>query len=114
MMEREIIAQLLGNVPQGSIGVLGDFCVDVYWALTPEAGELSLETGLMTTPVSQARYAPGGAGNIVENLRGLNVHDISCFGVVGRDPGCAVSLTLPHCWRFIAATIIPRFTANLC
>ncbi len=89
MMEREIIAQLLGNEPQGSIGVLGDFCVDVYWALTPEAGELSLETGLMTTPVSEARYAPGGAGNIVENLRGLNVHDISCFGVVGRDPfGC--------------------------
>ena len=88
-MDKEIIARLLGNVPQGTVGVLGDFCIDVYWELQPGAGEKSLETGLLTTPVADARYAPGGAGNIVANLRGLNVPDISCFGVVGRDPfGC--------------------------
>ena len=88
-MDKEIISKLLSNLPQGTIGVLGDFCVDVYWELHPEAGELSLETGLKTIPVPESRYAPGGAGNIVENLRGVNVHDISCFGVVGRDPfGC--------------------------
>lgn len=88
-MDKKGILQLLSNVPQGLIGVLGDFCADVYWELHPEAGELSLETNLMTTPASEARYSPGGAGNIVENLRGLNVRHISCFGAVGRDPfGC--------------------------
>lgn len=88
-MDKNIISQLLCNVPQGLVGVLGDFCIDVYWELHPELGEISLETNLKTTPVSGVRYAPGGAGNIVENLRGLNVRHISCFGAVGTDPfGC--------------------------
>jgi sugar/nucleoside kinase (ribokinase family) len=88
-MDKKNIEYLLNHIPQNLIGVLGDFCVDVYWPLAPERGELSIETGLMTIPVAGARYSPGGAGNIVENLRGLNVHNISCFGTVAADPfGC--------------------------
>ena len=81
-MDKNGILQLLTNVPQGLVGVLGDFCADVYWELHPELGELSLETNLMTTPAAGARYSPGGAGNIVENLRGLNVRHISCSRVL--------------------------------
>ena len=72
-MDKNIISNLLENVPQGKVGVLGDFCTDVYWDIVPERGEKSLETGLMTTPVSSARYSPGGAGNIIANLRGINM-----------------------------------------
>ena len=85
-MDKKVIENLLGNVPQGKIGVIGDFCTDVYWDIRPEKGEISLETGLTTIPVTSARYSPGGAGNIVANLRGLLVEKIPCAGALGCDP----------------------------
>ena len=103
------IEYLLNNVPQNSLGVLGDFCVDVYWELAPERGEISIETQLKTVPVSEARYSPGGAGNIVENLRGLNVRAVSCFGTVGSDPfGCWLHQTLNAGNQAEALLVIPR------
>ena len=108
-MDKKNIEHLLNHVPQNLIGVLGDFCVDVYWELAPERGEISIETKLKTIPASEARYSPGGAGNIVENLRGLNVHDISCFGTVGSDPfGCWLRQTLNSGNQAAALLEIPR------
>ena len=47
-MDKKNIEHLLNHVPQNLIGVLGDFCVDVYWELAPERGEISIETKLKT------------------------------------------------------------------
>ena len=85
-MDKSAVKRLLSALPQGKVGVLGDFCCDVYWDIAPEKGEKSLETGLVTIPVVNARYAPGGAGNIVENLRGIGLTDIPVFGALGSDP----------------------------
>ena len=85
-MNRETMECLLASCPQDKLGVLGDFCVDAYWEIHPERGEVSIETGLKTIPVSSVRYSPGGAGNIVSNLRGIGIDRIPCFGVVGNDP----------------------------
>ncbi len=85
-MDKKVIEKLLNDPPQGKIGVIGDFCTDVYWDIEPEKGEVSLETGLTTIPVTAARYSPGGAGNIVANLRGLAVEKIPCAGALGHDP----------------------------
>ena len=85
-MDRNSLDKLLAALPQGKIGVLGDFCTDVYWDIAPELGEESIETGLTTIPVTQARYSLGGAGNIIANLRGIGLREILCFGVAGQDP----------------------------
>ena len=85
-MDQKNILRFLSAPPPREIGILGDFCVDVYWDIEPEKGEKSLETGLSTTPVMAARYALGGAGNIVANLRALGVLHTSCFGAAGKDP----------------------------
>jgi sugar/nucleoside kinase (ribokinase family) len=85
-MDRNTLDKLLAALPQGKIGVLGDFCTDVYWDIQPELGEESIETGLKTIPVTQARYSLGGAGNIIANLRGIGLFAIPCFGVAGSDP----------------------------
>ena len=85
-MDEAILKQVLSGAADSSVGVLGDFCVDAYWELHPEAGERSIETGIVTTPVGAARYSPGGAGNIVANLRGLEAKNLSCFGALGEDP----------------------------
>lgn len=85
-MDENTVKALLSRAASCAIGVLGDFCVDAYWELRLERGEPSIETGIVTTPVSAARYFPGGAGNIAANLRSLGARRIFCFGALGDDP----------------------------
>jgi len=66
-------------------GVVGDFAVDCYYTLQTETGETSLETGLPVFWGGQMRTAPGGAGNVVQNLAALGVGSIRAFGAVGPD-----------------------------
>ncbi|MGA9364630.1 MAG: PfkB family carbohydrate kinase [Bacteroidota bacterium] len=77
---------LLTSLTKVRVGVLGDFCLDVYWTMDDSAAEQSVETGLLTRPVRQQRYGLGGAGNVVNNLLALCVGRVSVFGVVGDDP----------------------------
>jgi len=80
------VSGLLAAIPRARIGVLGDFCLDVYWALDDSASEQSVETGLPTRPVRQQRYSLGGAGTVVNNLSALGVGRVAVFGVIGADP----------------------------
>lgn len=85
-MTEERLRQLLAAMPGTRIAVLGDFCLDAYWTLAPEAGEVSVETGKTTLPVREQRYSPGGAGNVVANLCAIGVGSVVCLGIVGDDP----------------------------
>jgi rfaE bifunctional protein kinase chain/domain len=80
------IAAVLDNLSRASVAVIGDFCLDVYWMIASAMGEISLETGLLTQPVSNQKYSPGGAGNVVMNLLALEVSRIFPIGVIGDDP----------------------------
>ncbi|NLH48609.1 MAG: HAD family hydrolase [Myxococcales bacterium] len=80
------LQELLARIERTRLGVLGDFCLDVYWFLDPSAAELSLETGLPTQPVAEQRCELGGAGNVVNNLRAIGCRRIEAFGVGGADP----------------------------
>ena len=77
---------LLAALPAVRVGVLGDFCLDVYWTMDHSASELSVETGLPTRPARHQRYELGGAGTIVNNLLAMGVRQVAVFGVVGADP----------------------------
>jgi len=77
---------LLEGIAKTRVGVLGDFCLDVYWFFDPSAGELSLETGLATRPVARQHCEPGGAGNVVNNMVAIGCRKIEIFGVIGPDP----------------------------
>lgn len=103
-MNEETLKNLLAAIPRHPVGVLGDFCVDAYWELRPELGEPSIETGLVTTPVGPARYAPGGAGNVAANLRGLGAKRVYRFGAVGGDPF----------GRWLAEALCPDFHEGDC
>ncbi len=78
--------ELLNTLPNVRVGVLGDFCLDVYWTLDTSASETSVETGLPTRPVRDQRYELGGAGTIVKNLITMGVGTVEAFGVIGDDP----------------------------
>ncbi len=86
MISPSRLDSILNGLREAAVGVLGDFCLDVYWDLDLGASEPSLETGKPTRPVRGQRYSPGGAGNVAANLKALGVNGVSVFGVVGEDP----------------------------
>ncbi len=83
---KQKLADLLAAIRGTRIGIVGDFCLDVYLSIDPSAAEVSVETGLPTLPVREQRYSPGGAGNVAANLAALRVKSIHAFGVTGSDP----------------------------
>ena len=82
----EELRGLLDRIPSARVGVLGDFCLDIYWMIDLSRSEESLETGLPTHPVHTQRYSLGGAGNVAKNLASLGCTNLYALGVVGDDP----------------------------
>jgi len=85
-LNKQLIEKILCNARTAKIGVVGDFCLDVYWFLNEIASEKSLETDLPTWPIAEQDYSLGGAGNVVNNLHALGCENIHVFGVVGTEP----------------------------
>jgi sugar/nucleoside kinase (ribokinase family)/phosphoglycolate phosphatase-like HAD superfamily hydrolase len=86
VLSPERLRLLLASMGNARVGVIGDFCLDVYWMLDLRSSERSVETGKMTRPVRRQRYSLGGAGNVVANLSAIEVGHVHAFGVVGSDP----------------------------
>jgi len=80
------IRALMKRIRGVKVAVFGDFCVDAYWAIDSSFKETSIETGKMIQHIREQRYSPGGAGNVVVNLRALGVEQVETFGVIGPDP----------------------------
>lgn len=75
----------LRKLGKGRIGVIGDFCLDVYWHADMTKSELSRETPHFPLPIVQERLSPGGAGNVVMNLLALEPMSVAAIGVFGDD-----------------------------
>ena len=67
------------------IGVIGDFCLDVYWYADMTKSELSRETAHYPLPVVREKMSPGGAGNVANNLTALKLNKVYAIGVAGSD-----------------------------
>ena len=80
------INSILQDFPRASIAVVGDICLDMYYFLADEMGEISVETGLQTQSVSSFKHEAGGAGNVSINLKTLGAGEVDLYGVIGPDP----------------------------
>ncbi len=85
-MHNIALDKILKNIVRARIGIVGDFCLDVYWNIDKDKSEVSVETKLPTKPVKTQIYSLGGAGNVANNLRAMGVKKVSVFGVTGHDP----------------------------
>lgn len=85
-MKKFDLEKILEKVRDIRIGIIGDFCLDVYWDIDMSKSEMSVETKLLTQPVKMQHYSLGGAGNVANNLKAIGVKEISVFGVTGYDP----------------------------
>ncbi len=85
-MKKDLLQRILDDIRNVKIAVVGDFCLDAYWFIDEAMSEISIETNLVTRPVSKQRYSLGGAGNVTNNLAAMRIADIRAFGVLGSDP----------------------------
>jgi rfaE bifunctional protein kinase chain/domain len=83
--DRIDLRPMLDRLQAVRVVVFGDFCLDAYWVIDPQAHPLSLETHLPVRLVRSQRYSLGGAGNVAVNLRDLGVRDVRAVGAVGAD-----------------------------
>lgn len=79
------VKQILESIRKVNVAVYGDFCLDAYWILSPQGGEISVETGLRVQAIRKHYYKPGGASNVAANLAALKPASIRALGVVGDD-----------------------------
>lgn len=77
--------EILGQLPEVRVGVLGDVCLDLYWFADMKRSALSRETPHYNLPVVTERWMPGGAGNVVQNLSALGIAHVETLSVVGND-----------------------------
>ena len=47
MLSHTRLDELLANLSRARIGVVGDYCLDVYWFIDLQVSEISLETGTL-------------------------------------------------------------------
>src|ERR1039458_6878325 len=76
LLDEGCLDLLLQSMHKAKVAVAGDFCLDAYWHLDEGPEEESIETGLPVHRVTDQRYSPGGAGNVVANLVALGVGQV--------------------------------------
>lgn len=86
------IADVLEAFPRYSALVIGDICLDRWCTYDPAMAEPSRETGIPRVGVISTEVAPGGGGNIANNLASLGIGRAAVLGVLGND-GFAHELT---------------------
>ena len=84
-MNKNEIKNILNEFENVKVGVIGDFALDIYYDLTQNTGENSLETGKPVLYGSEIKSYLGAAGNIVNNIVALGVKNVFVFGFVGND-----------------------------
>jgi rfaE bifunctional protein kinase chain/domain len=100
-------AEILEAFPRYSALVVGDICLDRWCIYDPATAEPSRETGLPRVGVVSTEVAPGGGGNVANNLAALGVGRAAVLGVLGDD-GSAHELTRSLNARGISTDLLIR------
>jgi len=79
------IRELLSRIDRVKIGVIGDFCVDIYWHADMTRSELSRETPHFPLPVYKEQVYLGSAGNAAANIAALKPEKLFVCGIYGDD-----------------------------
>src|ERR1700677_3665835 len=104
------IAEILEAFPRYSALVVGDICLDRWCTYDPATAEPSHETGIPRIGVVSTEVAPGGGGNVANNLASLGVARGAVLGVLGDD-GSAHELTRSLNARRISTDLLVRCDA---
>ena len=84
-LTHERLNAILHSIGKVRIGVLGDFCMDIYWHADMTRSTLSRETPHFPLPVVSEKMSPGAAGNVAANIAALKPGKLVVLGAIGKD-----------------------------
>lgn len=85
MITKEKIDEIRRALPDKKIGIIGDFCIDVYWEADMTKSELSRETPNFPLPIVKERIYPGAGGNVANNVAALKPGEVYALCLCGND-----------------------------
>ena len=84
-LSRERLEEILEQITDVKIALIGDICLDVYWKADMTKSLISRETPHFPLPVVKEWMSPGAGGNTAANISELNVSDLEVISVIGYD-----------------------------
>ncbi len=84
-LSRKRLEEILTNINNIKIAVVGDATLDIYWKADMTLSELSRETPHYPLPVVEERLYPGGGANIAANLTSLGADLVDLITLIGDD-----------------------------
>lgn len=85
MLTKKEVREITDNIKKCKIGIIGDFCVDIYWHADMTLSELSRETPHYPLPVTAEKTSMGAGGNVAANLAALEPAEIYAVSLIGDD-----------------------------
>ena len=85
MLTKERIEAIAQALQTKTVGIIGDFCLDIYWRADMTRSELSRETPHFPLPVVDERVSPGAGGNVAANIAALRPSRILALSLYGND-----------------------------
>ena len=85
MLSKEQVKKICVGIKNARIGIIGDFCVDIYWHADMTKSELSRETPHYPLPIVGERVYLGAGGNVASNLAALSPKELIPISLIGGD-----------------------------
>lgn len=85
MLTKKEVREITDRIRSCKIGIIGDFCVDIYWHADMTLSELSRETPHYPLPVTAEKTSMGAGGNVAANLSALCPEKIYALSLIGDD-----------------------------
>lgn len=85
MLTKNEVREITEKIKGCKIGIIGDFCVDIYWHADMTLSELSRETPHYPLPVTAEKTSMGAGGNVADNLAALCPEKIYAISLIGDD-----------------------------
>lgn len=85
MLNKNEVREITERIKGCKIGIIGDFCVDIYWHADMTLSELSRETPHYPLPVTAEKTSMGAGGNVAANLAALSPEKIYAVSLIGDD-----------------------------
>ena len=85
MLTRERITEIQQDLREKTVGIVGDFCLDIYWRADMTRSELSRETPQFPLPVMDEAISLGAGGNVAANIAALCPKEVLALSLYSQD-----------------------------
>jgi len=84
-LTKDEVIEISEKIKNVKVCFIGDICLDLYWHADMKRSKLSRETPHYPLPIVDETYAPGGGGNVMNNIHDLGIKKLVSISAIGSD-----------------------------